>query len=561
MPPDTLQARRKRRRPRPPCRFNLELLEDRCLLSGDVILDWNATLINAIAAQGTPPTLASRSMAMVHVAMYDAVVALKPRYAFYAVPGLADAPPPAAHAFPEVAAARAADVVMDRLFPGQAATFDGQLQSFLTGYPRHGQAISASLSWGQTVADAVVTWRSTDGSNAVVPYTPGTDPGDWQPTPPAFLPALTPQWPLVTPWAMSSGSQFRPPLPPDLSSSDYATAFNEVKSLGRIDSTTRTADQTQIALFWRDPVGVAYAFGHWNKIAAGVSVAQGLDLVDNARLFALLNIAEADALIATWDAKYTYNVWRPVTAIRFAGDSSLNPATVSDPTWTPLIVTPNFPSYTSAHSTVSGAAAAVLTSLFGADYSFSAGSDGLPGVTRSFPSFEAAAAEAGQSRIYGGIHFQFDNQGGLATGGALGQFVIQNFLVPVRRGDNEGGDSAVPMSVLPAPHGASAGAPRPGVRVGQGAGTALDAVALGSVLMEAPAAPAVTGPMLLPPPQRAPAPVSAPVGQDPPTRPASAPDRLLDRAGHRRVLDQVFTSLDGDTLSDNRGDEVPALAL
>jgi membrane-associated phospholipid phosphatase len=258
---------------------------------------------------------------------------------------------------------------------------------------------------------------------------------------------------------MSGGSQFRPPAPPALTSADYASAFNEVKSLGSADSTTRTADQTQIALFWKDAAGTAYAFGHWNTIAEGVSAAQGLSLVDDARMFALLNIATADSLIACWDAKYTYNFWRPVTAIRYAGDNSINPATVSDPTWTPLIVAPNFPSYMSAHSTVSSAAATVLTSLFGSQYAFTVGSDGLPGVTRSFSSFDAAAAEAGQSRIYGGIHFQFDNQYGLATGQALGQFVSQNLLSPnphedhdrePRRGIHDGDASAVSSDALPA---------------------------------------------------------------------------------------------------------------
>jgi membrane-associated phospholipid phosphatase len=416
------------------------------LLSGDVVLAWNATLINAIETARTSPLLASRAMAMVHTAMYDAIDAVEPTYSLYPVPGLADAPPAAAHSFPEVAAAKAADLIVDGLFPAQAAAFDAQLQSFLAGYPNAGQAISASLSWGQTVANAVMTWRSTDGSTRVVPYTPGTGPGAWQPTPPGFLAALSPQWPSVTPWAMTSGSQFRPSAPPALTSSDYATAFNEVESLGRIDSTARTADQTQIALFWKDAIGTAYAFGHWNKIAEGVSVAQGLNLLDDARLFAVLNISTADALIACWDAKYAYNFWRPVTAIPFAGDSAINPATVSDPTWTPLIVTPNFPSYMSAHSTVSGASATVLTALFGLDYAFSVGSDGLPGVTRSFSSFAAAAAEAGQSRIYGGIHFQFDNQAGLATGGALGQFVVQNFLVPVPQEGSQGDSQAGPAT-------------------------------------------------------------------------------------------------------------------
>jgi membrane-associated phospholipid phosphatase len=362
---------------------------------------------------------------------------------------------------------------------------------------------------------------------------------------------------------MTDGAQFRPPPPPALDSAEYATAFNEVKDLGRVDSLTRTADQTQIALFWKDPTSAAYAFGHWNEIAQQVSVEQGLGLVADARLFALLNLAEADAIISVWDTKYTYNFWRPVTAIQFSGDSALNPATESDPTWTPLITTPNFPSYTSAHSTVSGAAAAVLTSLFGPDYHFTTGSRGLPGVTRSFDSFEAAAAEAGQSRIYGGIHYQFDNQNGLASGHALGQFVVGNFLLPVGKGDDEGGNSAVPATLLAAPAGASAGAPAPaGLGAGNAGGTALDAGALGGVLVQTPAAPAGTGPTLRPTPQRASEPASAPVGQDQPIRPASAPDRLADRAGHRPALAPVFTDLDGDMPSDAlRGDEVPAWAL
>src|SRR5207237_1812328 len=142
---------------------------------------------------------------------------------------------------------------------------------------------------------------------------------DWRPTPPAFLPALAPQWPQVTPFAMTGGSQFRPAAPPALDSAEYAAAFNEVKGLGRVDSTTRTADQTQIAFFWRDPTGAAYAFGHWNEIAQQVSAERGLDLVGNAHLFALLNLAEADAIISCWDAKYTYNFWRPVTAIQVSG--------------------------------------------------------------------------------------------------------------------------------------------------------------------------------------------------------------------------------------------------
>src|SRR5205807_5754319 len=190
----------------------------------------------------------------------------------------------------------------------QASTFDAALTADLVGIP--GGRAHQGTDVGHAVAQQILTWRSTDGSSAVVPYTPGTNPGDWQPTPPAHLPALGPQWPQVTPFAMTAGAQFRPAPPPALDSAEYAAAFNEVKSLGRVDSTTRTADQTQIALFWRDPAAAAYAFGHWNVIAEQVSVERGLGLVDEAHLFALLNIATADAIISCWDANYTYNFWR-----------------------------------------------------------------------------------------------------------------------------------------------------------------------------------------------------------------------------------------------------------
>jgi membrane-associated phospholipid phosphatase len=422
------------------CLLRVEQLEDRCLLSGNVVLEWNQLALDAIRQTNTIPPLASRALAITQAAVYDAVTAIDRSYEPYFAHVHASR-----GASLEAAAAEAAHDTLAALFPSQAATFDAALAADLVGIPP-GRA-RQGISVGQAVAQQILDWRRTDGFDRVVLYTPGTDPGDWQPTPPAFLPALAPQWPDVTPFAMTDGSQFRPPPPPALGSAEYAAAFNEVKVVGAADAETsdrdgngqpdRTADQTQIALFWRDPTSAAYAFGHWNEIAQQVSTERGLDLVADARLFALLNFATADAIISCWDTKYTYSFWRPVTAIQFSRDSALNPATASDPTWTPLITTPNFPSYTSAHSTVSGAAAAVLTDLFGPDYHFTTGSRGLPGVTRSFASFDAAAAEAGQSRIYGGIHYQFDNQGGLASGHALGQFVMAHFLLPRDDGDDQ----------------------------------------------------------------------------------------------------------------------------
>lgn len=404
----------------PRYRPQLEEMEARHLLSGDVVLDWNAQILNAIRAAKTGPPPASRQLAMLHIAMYDAIDLITQTSALYPVPGLTAVPPPGAS--PTVAAAAAANFVLDKLYPALAGPyFDAHFQLFLSQYPAaSAPATLTSIAFGQAVGAAVVAWRNQDGASAVVPYTPGNNPGQWQQTPPGFLPAAFTQWPYVAPFGVTSGSQFRPAGPPALNSAAYQSAFNEVLSLGRSNSTTRTADQTQVADFWADGSGTATPPGHWNEIATQVALQQGTTLVQNARLFALLNIALADAAIVCWDAKYVYNFWRPITAIQ---------QTV-DPSWTSLLVTPNFPSYFSGHSTFSSSAAAVLTSFFGTNFPFSTGSDFLPGVTRSFSSFAQAAAEAGQSRIYGGIHFQFDNQDGLAAGNALANYDLAHFLLP-----------------------------------------------------------------------------------------------------------------------------------
>jgi len=405
-----------------------ELLEDRCLLSADVVLQWNEVLLDAVRTSRTPPPPASRNMAIMHVAMYDAVNSIDGSYTPYLV---AKGGPPGAS--PEAAAAQAAHDTLLALYPQLKTTIDTALSDSLAAVP-DGPAEEKGIAVGRYVANKVLLARRYDGADASVPYSPGTAPGDWQPTPPAYAPALFPQWPNVKSFAMTSAGQFRPPAPPPLTSADYATAVNEVKALGGDGVTTptaRTADQTLIANFWADGAGTETPPGHWNTIAQEVSTARGTSLVENARLFALLNIALADAAIDAWDCKYQFNVWRPVTAIR-AADADGNPDTVPDPTWTPLLVTPAFPSYMSGHSTFSSAGAAILASFFGTDdVTFTTGSDALPGQTRTFPSFSAAAAEAGQSRIYGGIHFQFDNQSALASGHALGDYVADNFLTPV----------------------------------------------------------------------------------------------------------------------------------
>jgi hypothetical protein len=410
--------------------LRVEPLEDRCLPSANVVIEWNQLALHAVGQARLAPVFVSRDLATVQAAVYDAVNAIDQSYALYHAQVHASR-----GASMEAAAAQAAHDTLAALFPAQASTFDAALAADLVGIPpglaRQGTDV------GREVAQQILDWRSTDGSGAVVTYTPGTDPGDWQPTLPGFLPALAPQWPDVTPFAMTNGAQFRPAPPPALDTAAYAAAFNEVKDLGSATSTARTAEQTQIAKFWNDGLGTAFAMGYWNRIAQQAATDQGLGLVQDARLFALLNIAEADAQISCWDAKYTYNLWRPVTAIR-AADTDGNADTEADATWTPLLVTPNFPSYMSAHSTLSAAAADVLTALFGDDYHFTVGAETVP-YTRSFDSFDAAAAEAGQSRIYGGIHYQFDNQAAQATGHAVGRFVVENFLRPA--GEDQEADS------------------------------------------------------------------------------------------------------------------------
>lgn len=389
--------------------------------NSDVVIDWNATLLRAIRTAQTAPPLASRNMAMVHAAIYDSVNGITGSYNPYFVNQTAPI-----GASPEAAAAAAAHRVLINLYPNQQATFDVALTASLADLT-DGPSEDAGVAYGHSVADAILLERSTDGSNQTVNYTSGTEPGDWQPTPPNFAPPLYPSWGSVTPFAMTDGSQFRPDGPPALDSQEYATDYNQVKALGKIDSSTRTADQTEIAQFWADGTGTFTPPGHWNQIAEQLSATPGRSLIENARLFALLNIGLADAGIACWDSKYTYNFWRPVTAIH-SGDNDGNPQTLGEPNWTPLLTTPPFPEYVSGHSTFSGVGSTILAGLLGDEISFSTSSLGLPGIKRSFESFTDAAEEAGISRIYGGIHFLGANKDGLATGRALGTYVLQNFL-------------------------------------------------------------------------------------------------------------------------------------
>jgi membrane-associated phospholipid phosphatase len=389
----------------------------------NAVLEWNQATLEAIRVEKSPPPIAARNLAIVGAAIYDAVNGPMGFYPDYLVDGSGWA-----GAAPEAAAIQAAYETLIQLYPNQKPTFDSLLAEALGTLPTGSSAVQGGITFGNQVAQAILSARANDGSGQSVPYRINTDPGNWQPTGPVTSPLL-PHWGGVTTFGIESGSQFRPGDPPALDSAAYAEAFNLTKDLGGLNSNSRTADQTEIAKFWADGTGTYTPPGHWNSIGAQVLDRQNATLVESARTMGLLNMALADAAIACWDAKYTYDTWRPVTAIRQA-DVDGNGATVADPQWQPLLSTPPFPEYTSGHSTFSGAAATVLTRLVGDNISFTTNSIGLPGVNRSYTSFHQAAQEAGMSRIYGGIHFMPANLEGLNCGYQVGNYIVDRFTSP-----------------------------------------------------------------------------------------------------------------------------------
>jgi membrane-associated phospholipid phosphatase len=392
--------------------------------SGQPVIDWNQTLLAIVNTPGAQPATIqpTRNFGILHAAIYDAVNAIDRSHEPYAI--FVRAPRDAS----ETAAANAAaHTALLGLYPGQQATLDATYSAELAKVA-DGPAKDKGVRLGDQVARDLLAIRSGDGSAATPPaYVPGTDPGNFRPTPPNFPAAVFTTWGQVTPFVLDSGNQFRPAPPPALTSDAYANALNEIQSLGSATSTARTSEQTEIGKFWTPPIQ-----NFWNQIAQSVAAAQHSDLPTTARLFAALNLSFADSAIAFYDAKYTYQLWRPVTAVRLA-DTDGNPATVADPNWSPLAGnTPADPSYPGAHSTISAAGAAVLTSFYGDEQKFSVTSPTLPGVTRSFTSFSSAVTEAGLSRIYAGVHTRIDHEAGVVLGNKVASFVLHNALLPAR---------------------------------------------------------------------------------------------------------------------------------
>ncbi len=353
--------------------------------SADVIIDWNNQLLETIRSGSLPPPPATRVMAMINTAIYDAVNSISGTHEpYYFVPTTTSDPLTSK----EAAAAQAAYRVVSTAFPANQSIYDAALADSLASFPT-ARTRPRGSNWAIRRGPRSCRFAPDDGAGSPIPYTPSSDPGRWQPTPPAFAPAAVPHWANVTPWTMTSNSQFRDPVgPPALDGAEYAAAFNEIKEIGSVNSTTRTEDQTNIAKFWAGRTGTSTPAGQWNRIAQTVAENEGNSLEENARLFAFVGLSQADAVISSWDNKYHFDYWRPVTAIR-AADTDGNPATEPDPDWLPLIGTPNFPTYTAAHGTASGATSKILELFYGRDdISFTSSTEGYDDVPdRTFTSF------------------------------------------------------------------------------------------------------------------------------------------------------------------------------
>jgi len=383
------------------------------------VVQWNRTLLGIVRTPGAqPPTLhPTRSFAMMHAAIYDAVNSIAATHAPYAV-SVAGASP---HASQEAAAAAAAHDVLVALYPSFQTLLDGRLKESLAQVP-DGSGKDDGVTVGRTVAARMIALRIDDGSSAPpTPFTFGSNPGDYRSTPPNFptQPQFT-HWSAVRPFALSSASQFRPGPPPPVTSRAYRAALAEVESLGVANGSTATPDQMLTGRFWNGAIQ-----NYWNEIAGTAAVGLALSTADTARLFALLDLTFADAVIAFYDAKYTYAFWRPVTAVR---------ATGADPSWLPEVKnTPPDPSYPGAHAVISNAGAVVLSTFLGRDrLDFRVTSEVLPGVERSFSRFSAAAREASASRVFAGVHFGFDLVAGRRLGRQVARFVDDRLLAAVR---------------------------------------------------------------------------------------------------------------------------------
>jgi hypothetical protein len=357
-------------------------------------------------------------MAMVHAAMFDAVNAIDQRYTAYRVKGAASG-----GASPDAAVATAAHAVLAKLFPEQGASLDKAYADALARIPDEASK-TAGVNQGRKVANEIIQWRTGDGIGGPNTYRPRTTPGVYAatPLPIGFDVAHS------KPWLMDRADQFRPDPPPTLASEDWARAYNEVREIGGKASTRRTPEQTSIAQFW-----IVTGAPSWNAIVRQCAAAKGMNTVKSARLFALVYLAAADSVVAVFEAKYAYNFWRPITAIR-NGDTDDNPGTMLAAAWLPLIDTPLHPEYPCAHCINAAAVGTVLEAEFGSGSigPFSMTSQFLPGSTRSWARIGDYIEEVSNARVWGGIHYRFSTEVGNEMGRKIGKLAVDNFLRPIQ---------------------------------------------------------------------------------------------------------------------------------
>lgn len=389
----------------------------------DVVAEWNAEAarLTLLGSSNQAPVQQTRTMAIVQVSIHDAVNGLTRQYKTYLPTG-----PVPANATPEAAAIASAHYALRNLFPAHATTLDPM---FLSSLAANGLTVDdPGVAYGQSAAAAIVADRSSDGSAAAqFPYTaPGSGlPGVWVRL--TTQDALLAGWGDVVPWSLRGGDQFRPEPPPALGSAEYAKDYNEIKDIGSLNSTTRTAEQTQIATFW-----LASPTAIWNQPLRQLVAASDFDLSTRARTYALMYLSAADSSIACWEAKYEYNFWRPQPAIR-RGDEDGNDATVADPTWTPLFTTPRHPEYPSGHTANSTAMATVLALIFGDDPGIQITST-IGTITREWNTFDEGLDEVIDARVYSGIHFRTADVVGSRQGRQVAHFVWTHELRRCPRG-------------------------------------------------------------------------------------------------------------------------------
>ncbi len=409
-------------------------------ISADTVADWNAIAVQATVTAARPGQTGIIDVAMVQIAIYDAVQAIEKKYEpYYAeIPGAAGSP--------EAAAAKAAHDVLVSRFPGQASSLLLTYQQYLL---THGLAENdPGVSVGTKAAAVIVAARSCDGSfpnPAPSPFVGGTGLGVWRPTPPGLQAMLAPWLGNVTPFTLTRPSQYRADSPPALISREYAKDYNEVKTLGALNNSSRTAEQTDLANFWNLNYGVA-----WHQTLRDMSNAHIDNISDSARLFALADIAVADALITSWNNKNYYVYWRPITAIQ-EGNNDDNPWTIGDSNWKPMITTPNYPDYTSGANSFTGAITHVLELFFETDHMSFSVTTTNPGPTiedtRTYNRFSDAAQDVVDARIYEGIHFRFADETARKQGRQVADWAFKNFMRPLRQAGVDAKDKIVLMAI------------------------------------------------------------------------------------------------------------------